>query len=117
MNSSTNMGSRLREERERLSLNQEEMAEKVNVRREMWSKYERGHAVPSGDTLMRAAYAGVDVRYVLTGEREFTSSPVLSVQEERLIYNYRSADDEGKKAAHRVLDALAKSTPDGKKSA
>lgn len=37
--------------------------------REMWGKYERDVAVPGGDVLARAALAGLDVLYVLTGER------------------------------------------------
>lgn len=117
MDLSANVGSRLREERERLCLSQEEMAEKVDVRREMWSKYERDLAIPSGDTLMKAIYAGVDVRYVLTGDRDFEPSKRLSAREESLIDNYRNADEEGKKAAHKMLDALSKQNKDGKKRA
>ena len=58
----------------------------------MWSKYETGKMVSGGDALVLMVGAGIDINYILTGERSLALSTALSVQEERLIYHYRSAD-------------------------
>mgnify|MGYP002738462283 CR=1 FL=1 len=61
-------GERLRSERERLGLTQQAMADAAGVRREMWSKYERGVAVPGGDVFEALAGLRVDLMFVLTGD-------------------------------------------------
>jgi transcriptional regulator with XRE-family HTH domain len=60
-------GGRLREERERLGLSQQKVADGVGVRREMWAKYEAG-AEPGAAVLAAAAALGINVLYVLTGK-------------------------------------------------
>ena len=61
-------GERLRSERERLGLTQQAMADAAGVRREMWSKYERGVAVPGGDVFEALAALNIDLMFVLTGD-------------------------------------------------
>ncbi|GAA5784679.1 helix-turn-helix domain-containing protein [Chitiniphilus shinanonensis] len=61
---------RMRDERKRLGLGQAEAGAAAGVSREMWSKYERGAAVPGGDALVGFALAGADIQYVLTGRRQ-----------------------------------------------
>ena len=110
-------GYRLKEERQRLGLKQEELAEIMGIRREMLSNYENGKTTPSGETLAGFAHAGLNVNYLLTGERNPVFQKVLTAREETLIDNYRNADEEGKKAAYKILDALSKQNADSKKSA
>jgi transcriptional regulator with XRE-family HTH domain len=58
---------RLREERKRLGLTQEELAIIGGVKVNAQSIYERGVRVPNAIYLANIAKAGVDVLYVVTG--------------------------------------------------
>lgn len=63
------IGNRLREERERLGLNQALFAGKVGVSRMSQVNYESGKRSPDTQYLRAAAEAGFDVAYVITGKR------------------------------------------------
>ena len=65
---STSLGERLRKSRKDLGKSQDEIAESCGVSREMWGKYERDLATPGGEVLTKAALAGFNVHYILTGE-------------------------------------------------
>lgn len=69
LNSKT-VGRRLREERERLNMTQERLAQETGVRRVTVYQYEKGDRLPSLDYLSKAAIAGVSVQYVLFGQRK-----------------------------------------------
>jgi len=60
-------GQRLKEERERLGLSQQQAADIAGVRREMWGKYERGGAEPGVFVLERFCARGADVVYLVYG--------------------------------------------------
>jgi transcriptional regulator with XRE-family HTH domain len=62
-------GSRLAEERKRLGFRQAEFAAMVGSDMPKQSLYENDHRALRGAYLARAAAAGVDVIYVLTGQR------------------------------------------------
>ena len=62
-------GFRLREERQRLSLNQEELAHYGGVKRGAQINYEKDERVPDANYMSSIANIGVDIHYVLTGER------------------------------------------------
>ena len=78
--SAQSFGGRLKEERERLGLSQQNAAELCGVRREMWGKYERDAAEPGARVLERFSAQGADVLYVLTGRKE----PNIKVSAEEL---------------------------------
>ncbi|MEW6330215.1 MAG: helix-turn-helix transcriptional regulator [Pseudomonadota bacterium] len=61
------LGTRLAEERKRLGLSQQELAEACDSTRESIGKYERDVNVPGGEILMSLARLGMDTQYVLTG--------------------------------------------------
>lgn len=61
---------RLREERARLSLSQEEVATAGGVQRRAQVNYEAGERSPTADYLAAVAGLGIDVLYLLTGRRE-----------------------------------------------
>jgi transcriptional regulator with XRE-family HTH domain len=63
------IGKRLREERERLNLSQEELAAVAGTNRMTPSRYEQGSHSPTLSFLDAIGNAGVDVDYVLTGKR------------------------------------------------
>ncbi|GHU37809.1 transcriptional regulator [Betaproteobacteria bacterium] len=86
MNRDAQRGERIREERDRLGLSQQSMADAVGVRREMWAKYESG-AEPGANALAAIAATDADVLYILTGVRSGASA--LSREEAALLDNYR----------------------------
>ncbi|MFZ2307550.1 MAG: helix-turn-helix transcriptional regulator [Rhodoferax sp.] len=63
------IGRRLCEERDRLALTQAELAEKGDAKSRTLQDWERGIAAPSSEFLARVSPLGLDVFYVLTGER------------------------------------------------
>lgn len=65
---------RLTEERNRLGLSQEAFGAIAHVSKMSQLNYEKGVRRPDSGYLMAVAKAGVDVAYVLTGQRSFDSS-------------------------------------------
>lgn len=85
------LGKRLREERERLNLVQGAFGHLVGVKKNAQINYEADRRSPTGDYLVAAAAAGVDVLYVLTGVR---AAPMPSGSaEERLTDDRRGPID------------------------
>lgn len=82
------VGERLKEERQRLELSQTAFAEIAGVTKKTQMLYESGDRSPDALYLAALAAAGVDVLYVLTGER---GGVVLNPQEAALLDNYRHA--------------------------
>ena len=60
---------RLREERDALGFTQEAMAEKAGISKRSYCAYEAGETAPSAKLLAALALMGVDVAYLLTGQR------------------------------------------------
>lgn len=60
---------RLREERKRLGMNQTEFAKAVGVHLNSQSRYEKGERAPDTAYLAAIAQIGVDMRFLLAGER------------------------------------------------
>lgn len=82
------MGIRLREERERKGLSQEEFGELGGVKKLAQHNYEKGVRAPDALYFSGLAEAGVDVAFVLTGQRPAAG---LSPAEQVLLDNYRRA--------------------------
>ncbi|WP_295377221.1 helix-turn-helix transcriptional regulator [uncultured Pseudacidovorax sp.] len=100
------IGDRLREERERLGLSQSEFAAKAGTTRKTQFNYETDARRPDADYLAALLGAGVDVLYVLSGQRgiEGVAQRTLRPDQEALLDNYEHADDVGRQAAQRLLD-------------
>jgi transcriptional regulator with XRE-family HTH domain len=81
------MGARLRLERERLELLQPDMAALGDVKPRTYQDWERGVAGVSAEFLAVVAAHGVDVLYVVTGERSGSAS--LSQAESELLTRLR----------------------------
>ncbi|WP_368286730.1 helix-turn-helix domain-containing protein [Klebsiella variicola] len=85
------IGSRLREEREKTGLSQDEMSSICDVSTKTWGKYERGVTAPDASTLnLLGTHCGWDVFYVLFGSRS-KGLPDISSDEIELVKTYRSA--------------------------
>jgi len=62
-------GERLREERQRLGLSQTVLGEAGSVRVQAQRLYEQNKRKPDSDYLAAIAASGVDILYVITGQR------------------------------------------------
>lgn len=75
------IGERLKLERERLFFTQEKLAEYGGVLKRSQVNYEKGDRFPDAKYLEGVAKAGVDVLYVLTGQRSGPSAADVPVQQ------------------------------------
>lgn len=105
------IGERLRDERERLGLSQTALGAIGGVLKQAQLKYEQGSRMPDAAYLAAVAAHGVDVGFVLTGNRQVvpvtTVGPVLSKRERTLIEQFRETNEIGKKAIEATGYALA----------
>lgn len=62
---------RLREERVRLGLLQEDAGSRWGISRVTWGKYERGESTPDSEVLAGLAELGADTQYILEGTYRF----------------------------------------------
>lgn len=107
------VGERLREERLRLGLKQEELADIGGVKKNAQFNYEKGVRAPSASYLAAVAAVGVDVNYLLTGQRSLSESD-LTPEEQALLSNYRSTPAEKRKSIDDLSEAFAGLKPDEK---
>ena len=101
------IGSRLRQERERLGLSQKAFGMIGGVEANAQGKYENGDRAPKADYLSRVAERGVDVLYVLTGSPTPTLMDNLSQVEEKVLVSYRVLQKEDQDAIRRLTTTLA----------
>lgn len=116
------LGARLREERARLGLTQPAFATACGAKKTSQINYEADRRRPDSAYLTAASALGVDVLYVLTGNRsaaahvrphelrdDMPPALVLTAQEAALVDNYRNAGDQGRRALEVASAALAQS--------
>ncbi len=101
------IGERLKEERERLGLNQTEFAAQAGASKNTQYNYEKGERSPDATYLAAADVMGVDVLYVVTGRRTPEPSNSFSGGEVELVERYRRLPDEDRAGAARMITALA----------
>ena len=94
------IGTRLREERNRLGLTQPELAARAGVGKQAQLRYEAGERNPDTVYLAALADAGADVLYIVTGQR---NERALSSDEQTLIGYYRDAPAAVRRAAMGAL--------------
>ncbi|KRC32041.1 MULTISPECIES: helix-turn-helix transcriptional regulator [unclassified Lysobacter] len=92
-------GDRLRQERKRLGLTQQQMADIGGVRKQAQLKYEAGQSSPNAEYLALVQMHGVDVQFVLTA----APSSALAGDEAELLRRFRTATPELRAAALAVL--------------
>jgi len=103
------IGDRLREERERLELNQEQLGVIGGVRKQAQLLYEKGERHPDSQYLAAIAAGGADVLYILTGQR---SQPVAEVallpgMDRDLLDNFHAAPAQVQAGVKTTLSAFA----------
>lgn len=98
------VGDRIREERVRLNLSQEDLAQAGGVNRNTQGTYERGGRNPDTSYLEGVAALGVDTVYVLSGQRLLSTG--LSNLEAKLVEQFRSIPDDDQRTIVRILRAM-----------
>lgn len=91
-------GNRLREEREKLGISQEELGAIGGVSRGAQGRYEGDERAPDWIYMERLAQHGVDVLYVITGQRIQAAAALLTAEESTMVETYRRAAAEGRAA-------------------
>ncbi|MGK5079623.1 helix-turn-helix domain-containing protein [Janthinobacterium sp. HLX7-2] len=94
---------RLKEERKRLGLNQDEFAALGGVKKGAQFNYENGSRTPDSDYLAAIADAGVDVLYLLTGGY---STSALPSDENELLIGYRRLDVRSKARVLGLIEGI-----------
>lgn len=90
------IGKRLREERVRLGLNQDEFVALAGIQRRTQTNYENDVRAPDAAYLAALAEHGVDINYVITGIRS-VSEEKLREEFELMMTAYRLIEKETKK--------------------
>ncbi|MDH0894671.1 MULTISPECIES: transcriptional regulator [unclassified Pseudomonas] len=91
------IGCRLQEERKRIGLNQDVFAREVGLGKRTLAGYEGGTGEIGAVALALAAELGVDVLYVVTGERKPQAADSINAAEAKVLECYRAlpAADQG----------------------
>lgn len=100
-------GERLREERDRLGLNQTDFGTQAGVSRGTQKAYELESSSPDIRYLMALQGMGVDVQFVLTGSRISTDAGSLAPDEARLLEHYRQLPEADRGHTGKMVAALA----------
>lgn len=88
------IGIRIKEERERLGHTQPVFAEFANAKKRTLIDWEKGVSSPTAVQLSALSEIGVDVMYVLTGQRiPLPGELLLKPDEAALLDNYRHSPD------------------------
>ncbi|MCL2160694.1 MAG: helix-turn-helix domain-containing protein [Betaproteobacteria bacterium] len=99
------IGSRLKEAREKLGMDQVRFAEELGIPRNSLHRYETDDQVPGGKVLAKLADLGVDIVYILRGGNSL--SVEITTTEMRLIHDYRMSHKDVKKGIKALLASTA----------
>lgn len=94
---------RIKSERKRLGYSQTDMAEIAEASRGTVANWENGIGGPDANALSSMARVGVDVLYVITGDRSFEPPRKLTSEEETMLVYFKEASPAARKAALREL--------------
>lgn len=107
------IGERLKEERERIGLNQTEFAAKAGASKNSQYNYEKGERSPDAAYLAAADEMGVDVLYVVTGRRTPEASSSFNGAEIALVEHYRQLPEGDRLYTYKMVSALASTLRNG----
>ncbi|WP_284147799.1 helix-turn-helix domain-containing protein [Pseudomonas mosselii] len=106
LHDSKDIGARLRDERMRCGMTQDQAAAGCGIAKRTLANYEAGASDPSASYLSKAWALGFDVPYVLTGVRATVARESLSSEEDLLIEQYRRIPEQDQRALRRFLKAM-----------
>lgn len=110
------LGARLKEERKRLGFNQSEFAELVGSSYKSQLRWEKDESSPSADALNIWAGIGLDVLYVVTGQRSADlpsrlNIPKMSQEKQELMDAFDNMSPEQRRAILEVGKVLVQPKP------
>lgn len=88
------IGFRLKEERERLGLTQQEISDKISISKRTFIDWEKGKTYPTALQLAALNAIGVDITYIVNGQY---SQAAIEPEEKVLLNAYRQLPDKSKK--------------------
>lgn len=103
----TRLGERLRVERDRLGLNQSDFAALGGASKRSQIDWEKGALVPNAEFLALVAGHGVDVLFVLTGERSKPPESLMTSDEIEMLDSYRRSSPVRQASLREVGSACA----------
>ncbi|WP_426114821.1 helix-turn-helix domain-containing protein [Pseudomonas sp. DSP3-2-2] len=106
-----NLGARLKEERKSLGLSQQQFAAIGGVEANAQGKYESGERTPRSDYLAALGIKGVDILYLLSGQRTPLSSEALNDAEREVIVHYRNLTLVDQDAIGQLAQSLSECLP------
>lgn len=77
-------------------MQQIDFAEACDVSRGGLLKWEKNESAPNAQALAAMARLGVDVLYVVTGQRQGATEATLAPEEKALLAAWRSSDEKGR---------------------
>jgi transcriptional regulator with XRE-family HTH domain len=101
------LGSRLKEARKRLGLSQQEFGAIGGVEANAQGKYESGERIPRSDYLAALKKKGIDVLYILSGEKTPMANESLSDAERSIITHYRVLNEDDRDAISQLATSLS----------
>jgi len=101
------IGARLREERARLGVTQTDLAVACGVAKNTQLNYEKDERSPDATYLLLAKEAGMDIHYVLFGERSPVHADQLSPYEMEMLSYLRELPDFDKESLRRMAFAMS----------
>ena len=107
------IGERIRDERKKLQLSQADFAKLAGCSRNAQAIYERNESLPGAAYLIKLSEMGIDVQYVLIGQRTPSADGAFaeSEEEKKLLENYRAMDEAARLNIQAVGNAFAQSKP------
>lgn len=112
----SDLGSRLKSERKRLDLSQQAFGAIGGVEANAQGKYESGERIPRSDYLAALGKHGVDVLYVLSGERAPIALDTLNDTERAIITHYRVLDEDDQDAILQLAQSLSECATEAESS-
>ena len=102
-----NLNERIKEERERLGYSQTAFAALAEASKHSQINWEKGIGTPTASVLAAWAPHGVDVLYILTGQRQAQTGVTLTPRQAALLDNHEHTSEEGKKIIEGAAFAAA----------
>lgn len=99
-------GERLRTERLRVNVSQLSLAEACDVSRGTLATWEKGEQSPNAAALAVMAEHGIDVLYVVTGQRAGEAESTLAPAERELLQAWRQSSEQGRALLSAAVDVL-----------
>ncbi|MFK7699518.1 helix-turn-helix domain-containing protein [Pseudomonas caspiana] len=102
------IGNRLRAERKAKGLTQAQLAQLCGIKANAQGHYELGTRSPRADYLERLSDLGIDVLFILSGERVHTYGAQLSESEHAVIESLRSLRRDDRRTLLNLIAAMTR---------